>query len=106
VNYGRQHKSGPKDEETFREFVAGVSKKLLERIDVDPTQIDELFISERDGEPLKIRYGIKCGPFDDPQPVVFEQTGDDEGKRIVAWTSSTFEEVEEQARYDELLNSK
>lgn len=101
--YARQHASkGPKDEEAFRKFVTNFSPKLLERLDVDPTQVDGLFTSERDGEPLKIIYGLKCGEYEDAKPVVFEQTGSD-GKRMVAFTDPSYEEVEDQSRYDELL---
>lgn len=75
--------NGPKDEETFKEFLktdkgAGVK---LGRMGISQDQVDEMFISERDGEPFKIRYGL-VGRGD--YPIVFESKGVD-GKRFVAF---------------------
>ena len=74
---------GPKDEQTLRKFLtsenAGVQLKL-DRMGIDREDIDKLFISERDGEPFTIRYGLK-GVAD--HAIAFEKTGV-EGKRFVA----------------------
>ena len=73
---------GPKSEEEFKEFLKSdlTAKVRLERIGVDIASVDDIFISERDGKPFRIRYGLK-GSKD--QGVIFEEEGID-GKRFVA----------------------
>lgn len=75
--------SGPEDEQTFKEFLktdAGAGVKLG-RMGISQDKVDEMFISERDGEPFKIRYGL-VGRGD--YPIVFESKGV-EGNRFVAF---------------------
>lgn len=67
---------GPQDEVEFKAFVRGCKPEKLERIGIDPNQIDALFISERDGEPFKIRYKVPGTAMGSSEPVVFESTGD------------------------------
>ena len=49
---------GPKDEQDFKAFLNSFSPKKLERIGIDPARIDDLFVSGRDGQPFKVRYGV------------------------------------------------
>ena len=102
-----QHQSanrgaGPKDEARFRMFIENFSPGLLKRMDVDPTQLDALFISERDGEEYEIRYAVKGNAMSEPEPVIFEKTGVD-GVRLVAFTGQKLEQVSDDTRYQELL---
>lgn len=73
---------GPKDEEEFKNYLKTdpTAIYLLKRIDLNPSNIDDIFVSERDGEPFEIRYSVK-GMGD--HAVIFEKTGVD-GKRYVA----------------------
>ena len=67
---------------------------------MDIDNIDELFVSERDGQPFKIRWGMVSRVRGPSQPVIFEAEGV-EGKRQVGFTSSKMQEVDS-AEYDRL----
>ncbi|QDT69832.1 hypothetical protein MalM25_27740 [Planctomycetes bacterium MalM25] len=79
-----QHYNGyraPKDEAEFKEFLLRPRyAKNLSRMQIDPANLDAIFVSERDGEPFRIRYGVN-GLGD--KAIVFEATGV-EGRRLVA----------------------
>ena len=90
---------GPKDEATLRTFVASAPAKNLAMMGVDPTKFDELLVSDRDGKPFRVRWGVTIGPLEE-QAVVFEQDGHD-GKRFVAFTGARAEEVDTD-RYEKL----
>lgn len=106
AQHQRENRSaGPKDEAAFKAFIGKINPVLLKRIDVDPNQIDALFTSERDGEALEIRYGVKGNDMSDPKPVVFEKIGVD-GIRLVAFTGQKVEQVSDDAEYQKLLNRK
>lgn len=60
--YNRYHSrffSGPRDEATFKKFIAGSPVAELEEIGASGGDIDALFVSERDKQPFYIRYGLK-----------------------------------------------
>ena len=67
---------------------------------VDPGNLDALFVSDRDGQPFVVRYGVSGG-LGATDAVIFEQQGRN-GKRQVGFTDGTVEEVDS-ARYDQLL---
>jgi hypothetical protein len=90
---------GPKDAAALRAFVDQAPPKKLEMMQVDPARFDELLVSERDGQPAKVRWGVAIGPTD-VQPLVFEATGVN-GKRVVVFSNAETEEVDT-ARYDTL----
>lgn len=94
---------GPKDEATLRSFVATAPRKNLEMMGVDPAAFDQLLVSERDGKPFRVRWGVTIGPLEE-QAVVFEAEGR-EGRRFVAFTGAKAEEVEAD-RYDRLWNGE
>ncbi len=91
---------GPKDENEFKSFLEGWNSKKLSNIGVDPTAIDDVFISERDGQPFKIRYGVPGHIMGSEAAVVFESTGVD-GQRMVGFLNMTSHEVDA-AEYDRL----
>ena len=95
---------GPKDEQDFKNFLNSYSPKKLERIGIDPNAIDELFISSRDGQPFRIRYGVPGSAMGSTEPVVFESTGVD-GKFLVGFLDMRTEEFDA-AGADELFNAK
>lgn len=101
----RNRGRGPKDEAAFRKFISETSTYLLDRIDVDPNSLDSLFVSDRDGQPLKIRYGMKGSDRGPSIPTVFEAEGV-EGVRIVACTNMVTKEVTDDSEYQQLLKSK
>ncbi|QDT69259.1 hypothetical protein MalM25_21930 [Planctomycetes bacterium MalM25] len=92
---------GPENEEELKEYLRtdeGAQVKLG-RMGMTVDQIDSIFISERDGQPFKVRYGLR-GLGD--HAVAFEAEGVD-GKRMVAL--SIPREVDD-AEYERLWNQK
>jgi hypothetical protein len=91
---------GPKDEAALRAFAKnGFPAKNLALMGIDPDRLDEILVSDRDGKPFKVRYGI-VGAVTAVHPLVFEQDGV-EGRKLVGFNGPTIEEVDE-ARYKEL----
>ena len=99
----RNGSNGPKDEKAFKDFIQhGMAPHRLEMMRVDPTKVDDLVISERDGQPFVIKYG-QSGGIMSKLPVVFAKEGK-AGKRQVGFTNGQVEEVDD-LRYQELLQS-
>jgi hypothetical protein len=73
---------GPADEAEFKSFIGKYNPKKLSRIGVDPNAIDKLFISERDGQPFKIRYGVVGSAMGSSAPVIFESAGDGSRRQV------------------------
>ncbi|BBO35916.1 hypothetical protein [Lacipirellula parvula] len=78
----------PANEAAFKEQIANV-KPDLSILDVG--SIDELFVSDRDGQPLVINYGPAAKA--NGGVVVYEQTGKD-GIRFVGNTSGQVQEAD------------
>ena len=95
---------GPKDEAAFKKFLNGPGSSVLEKIGVKPGEVDAMFVSERDGEPFQIRFGVPTGPRGSQEAVVFETTGKN-GKRMVGFLNMVQREVED-AEYETLWNAK
>jgi hypothetical protein len=95
---------GPPDEAKFKEFIRSIKPEVLQRVGVDPANVDAVFTGDRDGEPFKVRYGVKGSVMGSFEPVVFEATGVD-GKRLVGFLDMTNREVEA-AEYDDLFSGK
>ncbi|MEN1681364.1 MAG: hypothetical protein AAGJ46_17415 [Planctomycetota bacterium] len=88
---------GPESEDQLKDFLrtdAGAKVKL-ERMGMTLDDIDSIFISERDGKPFKVRYGLN-GIGD--HAAVFEAEGVD-GKRQVAFANPREVDADE---YDQL----
>ena len=74
AQYQGEYGSGPKSDAIFKKYIAAKSPAALEEMGVAPGSIDKVFISERDGQPFFIRYGIPyAGGLQ--QAVVFESQG-------------------------------
>ena len=56
--YQSRFLSGPRDEATFKKFIAGSPAAELEEIGASSVDIDALFVSEQDKQPFFIRYGL------------------------------------------------
>jgi len=95
---------GPKNEEQLREFIESQDASRLKRAGIDATKLDELFVSERDGEPFVIRYGVNTYIRGPALAVVFEATGID-GMRQVGFCNGLMQEVDED-EYDRLMAGK
>lgn len=85
----------PANEQEFKQGITN-SGVPLERLSV--ASVDELFISDRDGQPLVVVYGRRPQGSD---VIIYEQTGVD-GKRQVAHRIGTIEEVDG-SRFTELV---
>ncbi len=96
----RHGNQGPASEDAFKEFLRGMPPARLEIMQVDPNDIDGLFVSEDDGKPFEVRYDVSGG-IGSVEPVVFEQTGSGD-QRQVGFTDGSVEEVDA-SRYEQLL---
>ncbi len=95
---------GPKDEAELRSFIEAQDPKRLSLADIDATKLDELFVSERDGEPFVVRYGVDTIIRGPSLPVIFESLGVD-GTRQVGFCNGSMKEVDNE-EYDRLLAGK
>jgi hypothetical protein len=96
---------GPKDMAALKDFVQHtLEPRRLEMMQIKPDEFDKLTVSERDGKPFKIRFGVQSGPLTPPAPIVFEDTGVG-GIREVGFTDCTIKEVDD-AKYNELWSGK
>ncbi|MFO0810512.1 MAG: hypothetical protein U0746_17945 [Gemmataceae bacterium] len=94
----------PKSEEELKGYVkVGLPAENLKMMKVDLEKLDEVFVSERDGKPFKIKYGAPGG-MGAKVPVVFEQDGQG-GIRQVAYTFGKVEDADAK-RYKELFEGK
>lgn len=91
---------GPTDEQEFKAFLNSYNPKKLTRIGIDPSAIDDLFVNERDGEPFKVRYGVRGSAMGSSEPVVFEATGIN-GARMVGFLNMVQRKVDP-TEYDDL----
>lgn len=89
--------NGPESEDEFREYVKNVPQFIKERIGF--TSVDDLFVSQRDGQPFKIRLEVKGSARGCSEPAIFETDGV-EGKRMVGFLNMMQREVEEQEYND------
>jgi hypothetical protein len=94
---------GPGDEAEFKAFLRSYNPDKLTRIGIDPNKLDELFVSERDGQPFKIRYGVPGSAMGSSEPVIFEATGTN-GTRLVGFLNMEQREVDA-AEYDALWSA-
>lgn len=95
---------GPKDEAEFKRFIGEQDSSRLELAGISGSKVDDLFLSERDKQPFKIRYGVNTQLRGPSLPVIFEANGA-EGKRQVAFTGGSMQEVDS-SKYDELWSGK
>ena len=90
----------PPNEQDFKKFFAENGSQALERSGV--TAIDELFVSDRDGQSLVVTYG-KYPAGMNAKIVVYEKIGAD-GKRFVGYNSGAVELVDD-ARFNEMVTA-
>jgi len=82
----------PANEAELKSFIAANGAQTLETSHI--SNADELFVSERDGEPFVVLYGpAPSGPARDV--IAYERTGVG-GHRLVAYSIGAIGEVDEQ----------
>lgn len=97
----RNQQKAPKDQAELVAFLAEDRvKKNIERLGIDPDEIEAIFVSDRDGQPLKIKWGIEMDP-ENTLPIAFETVGVD-GVRLVA--ADVVLEVSDDKEYEDLWN--
>jgi hypothetical protein len=99
----QKNNRGPKDEAEFKEFIKEYDPNKLKTMGVDAGNVDAVFVSERDGQPFKIRYKVGGGRGSS-DAVIFEQAGKD-GKKQVGYTGGKIEDVDD-ATYAQLWAPK
>jgi hypothetical protein len=96
--------NGPKDEAEFRKFIESQNPKRLSKIGIEMSSLENLFVSERDNQPFKIRWQVLGSPRGPEKPVIFEAAGVD-GKFQIGFTGNKLVEVE-QSEYDRLWSGE
>lgn len=93
---------GPANEREFKKHLRGLPAFVLEMNGLDANTLDTAFVSERDGEPLVIHYGLSITQISGTSapPLAHEKTGKN-GKRLVAFANTKVELVDE-SRLQEL----
>jgi hypothetical protein len=106
TRYQLEHSGkGPKNEAEFKQFVAGLDARVLERIGIQPGNTEVIFNSDRDSEPLVIRWGVDGTGRGPETAIVLEKVGVS-GSRQVAFTTLAIREVTDQSEYDKYLSGK
>ena len=101
--------TGPKSKEELVEFLKTTEsiQKNLGLIGIDVNSLDEIFVSENDGEEFVIRWGEFMNPDETraKEPFVFEKVGTD-GMRLVMISNRKILEVSDDDKYQKLLKGK
>jgi hypothetical protein len=92
---------GPADDASLKDFIRSLPPTTLTRIGLEPGNVDSTFVSERDGQPFKLRYKVVGSMMGSDEPVVFESVGVG-GKRMVGFLNMTQRDVDA-AEYDSLF---
>jgi len=97
----------PKSEEELCDFIANADERVdksLSMMQIDKATFKDHLISERDGEPFFVRYGVAI-PYGVGIPLVLETVGV-EGSRQVCWSDTKVTEVTDDKEYERLKKGK
>jgi len=91
------------NEDELCDFVANndTIANNLKFMDINKSKFKDYLVSERDGQPFFVRYGIVVPDRTPPQALVFETIGF-EGTRQVGWSDSTVQDVTDDNEYAKL----
>jgi len=102
----RNNFKGPKNKEELVKMIQDPAVAgNMEMIGVDTSNVDEIFISERDNEEIKVRWGVKGSSLGTNEPISFESTGVG-GVRLVCFATGVLEEVEDDQTYNDMFAGK
>jgi len=93
---------GPKDEAELKAFMQE-NAETMTGMGID--DYDAVFVSERDDEAIKVRWGIKGSSRGCYDAIAFETTGSG-GSRLVGFASGLQEEIEDESHYNNLFEGK
>jgi hypothetical protein len=87
----------PPDQAALKKHLQGLRPSVQYDYHIDSNNIDAFFISERDNEPFVVMYGQGVGKIsaDSKHVIAHEKTGKN-GKRLVVFTSTKVDIVNEQ----------
>lgn len=97
LDYAVSHNGqGPSNEADFKKYIRGVPEQVFSTSGIQRSEIDSLFTSERDQEPIAVVYGMKITSISGKSGAVVahEKTGKG-GKRLVVLTNTKVELVDE-----------
>jgi hypothetical protein len=84
---------GPRDANEFKRFIRTEGAAEANRLEVNLTALDSLFVSPRDGQPYTINYGLRqVDSTRQPLVIVAEKVGHN-SKRMVGFVGGWIEEV-------------
>ena len=98
---------GPKNKEELIDFVSsyeGIDRNLG-LMGIERTGFENHFVSSVDAKEFEVRWGLRINPDGAAVPLVFEQEGDGNVRRV-ALSDSRILEVEDDKKYNELLAGK
>lgn len=93
----------PPSEAEFKKFIKGLPKERLAGFGVLADNVEQIFTSPRDNQPIQVRYNLpRKAPGDGKGDIVaFEKVGSG-GRRLVAFSTTQVEDLDE-AKFKELL---
>ncbi len=94
---------GPKDADELINFIK-TDERVPPRLGMssgDLNDLERILVSDADGEPFKIRFGLKIRLDEDRSPLIFDAVGVD-GVRRVALADNQILEVSDAKKYDRL----
>ncbi len=97
---------GPASEQEFHKHLRRLEGFVLRMNGVDPAGLETAFISERDGDPFVVLYGVSITQISGTSAplVAHEKTGKN-GKRLVAFANAKVEAADE-ARFQQLTAAR
>jgi hypothetical protein len=96
---------GPANEQVLRKHMRSLPDFVLRTNGVDPEALDALFVSERDGEPFVVLYGISIsGMSGTKAPLLAHEKTGKGGKRLIVFANTKVELVDD-ARLQELMQA-
>lgn len=87
---------GPTDEAALRRFIAAIPSETLKLMGIESADSPVLFVSPRDRQPFRVRYGIK-GPLTTRYAVVCESKGVNGKVKVYRGDGSSLEVPEAEA---------
>ena len=86
----------PADESALKNHMKGLRGSVQYDYQIDPSNLESSFVSQRDNQPLVVLYGQGIGRIsgDSKQVIAHEKTGKN-GKRLVVFASTKVDHVSE-----------
>ncbi len=106
LTYAASKGGGPPSEDAFKKYLRGADAIQLQMANIDPKQIDTVFVSERDKQPFVIVYNKPISRIsgDTTEVIAYEKTGQS-GKHLIAYLNAKVDHVDD-AKLKALLAAK